>query len=287
MCFLRLSKLEVFFASVLSSNPFVAGVFFAPVLAPGCFFRRCVFCVGHRPLTLHQHLLRESPGCFFPPPCLPSLSLCVRSCLPSCWSQCPSYLLVSSLVLPSSCSVLPLSPFLLVIALSSFSLLASLFVGHWSPVLSPFLLVTVSVSFCLPSCLPLSPVLSPFLFVIVSVLSPLFFLVSPFLIPFLLIIVSVLFPFCLPSCLRSLLVFFLVDVSKSWLGNVSLLSQLFGVYGGVIFCRFTDSWAQDIVTDMDTDRDIDTNTEKNNKQKSAELHAHTFTVTQKEPYARK
>ena len=66
-----------------------------------------------------------------------------------------------------------------------------------------------------------------------------------------------------------------------------MLSQLFGVYGGVIFCRFTDSWAQDIVTDMDTDRDIDTNTEKNNKQKSAELHAHTFTVTQKEPYARK
>ena len=41
--FLRLSKLEVSFASILSSNPFVAGVFFAPILAAGCFFSPVCF----------------------------------------------------------------------------------------------------------------------------------------------------------------------------------------------------------------------------------------------------
>ena len=216
--------------------------------------------------------------------CLPCVSLCLPSCLPSCWSLS----LVLSPIVVGHCvrlvSVLfPLSPFLS---------------PCWS--LCPP---------CLPSCLPLSPVLSSFLLVTVSVLSPFFFasflspvlvghcvrlvsLLSPFvsglvsvLVGHCLRLVSLLFPFfpscsascwslgslcpsCLPSvslflrsCLPSqwslcpfclplfpfvsLLVSVLVchsvrlvslldDVSKSGLGNASLLSNLFGVYGGVI-----------------------------------------------------
>ena len=63
------------------------------------------------------------------PPCLPSVSLRLRSCLPSCWSLCPP-------CLPSVSFCFPLSP-----------------------VLSPFLLVTVSG--LSPFCLPLLPFLSP------------------------------------------------------------------------------------------------------------------------------
>ena len=58
--------------------------------------------------------------------------------------------------------------------------------------------------------------MSPFLLVIVFVLSPFCFLLSPFL----LVIASAL----------SLFLFPLVS-----LGNGSLLSNLFGVYGGVIY----------------------------------------------------
>ena len=57
-----------------------------------------------------------------------------------------------------------------------------------------YLFVSVSLSLC-PSCLPLSPVLFPFLLVTVSALSPFCFL--------LLVAVSALSPFCLLSCLPS------------------------------------------------------------------------------------
>ena len=102
---------------------------------------------------------------------LPSVSLCLRSCLTSCWSLCPP------------CPpLLPLSPFL-----------------------SPFLLVTVSalsplrasclpsVSFCLPSCWPLCPSCLPS----VSFCSP---SCLPSCWP-LSCLPSV--SFCLPSCLPS------------------------------------------------------------------------------------
>ena len=70
---------------------------------------------------------------------------------------------------------------------------------------------------CLPSCLPLSPVLSPFLWVIVSALGHRVRLVS------------LLFPFV------SGLVSLLVDVSKSGLGNASLLSLSF--VWGLRWCK--------------------------------------------------
>ena len=57
------------------------------------------------------------------------------------------------------------------------------------------------------------------------------------LFPFVPLLVSLLVGHCLVSLLFpfvSLLVSLLVDVSKCGLGNASLLSHLFGVYGGVI-----------------------------------------------------
>ena len=109
-------------------------------------------------------------------------------------------------------------------------LLVSLFVGHCVRLVSNCLL---SVSF---------------LFVIASVLFPFCFLSSPFLSPFLLAIVSVLSPFCF--LLFPFLSHFLLMSQKVDLGNASLLSHLFGVYGGVIPtcvpdarlfpCRFCD-----------------------------------------------
>ena len=166
------------------------------------------------------------------------VSLCFRSCLPSCGSLCPP-------CLPSVSFCRLLFPFLLVIVsvLSPFfpcvCLLVFLhcirivyFCLPLSPVLFPFLVVTVSVlsPFCFhlalivsalsSFCFFLSPVFSPFLLVTVSVLSfspsscfpscwslcppclPSASL-SPVVSPFLLVIVSVLSPFyffCLPSC---------------------------------------------------------------------------------------
>ena len=109
--------------------------------------------------------------------------------------------------------------------------------------LSPFVsgVVSLLVGHCVrlvPLLLPLSPFLSLFLLVTVSALSPCVRLVS-LLFPFVSLLVcllvghcvrlvSLLFPFV------SLLVSLLVDVSKCGLGNASLLSHLFGVYGGVI-----------------------------------------------------
>ena len=124
--------------------------------------------------------------------CLPSsVSFCFPSCPPSCWSLCPFCLFISGLV--------------------------SLLLGHCVRLGSRLVF-------------PLSPVLSPFLLVIVSIFSPFCFLLSPFL-SSLLVIVSVLSPFCF---LLSPFLSLLVDVLKSGLGNASLLSHLFGVYGCVI-----------------------------------------------------
>ena len=112
-----------------------------------------------------------------------ALPSCWSLCPPSCWSLCPSCLPSVSFCLPSCWSLSALSPFYLAL----------------SPVLTHFLLVTVSV--LSPFCFLF---LFPFLLIIVSVLSPFCFLLSPFLSPFLLVIVSVLslssVSFCLPSC---------------------------------------------------------------------------------------
>ena len=113
----------------------------------------------------------------------PFCSLCLRSCLPSCWSLCPP--------------CLHLSPFV--------SGLVSLLVGHCPPCLP-------SVSFCLPSCFPFcwslctlclpSPVLSPFLWVTVRLVS----LLSPFVSLLVSLFVGHCVRFvcllrsCLPSC---------------------------------------------------------------------------------------
>ena len=91
------------------------------------------------------------------PPCLPSVSLCLRVCLP-CWSVCPPCLPSVSFCLraclPSCWSLrppcLPLSPFV-------------------SLLVSSFWLVTVSA--LSPFCLLLSPFLSPFLLVTVPLVS--------------------------------------------------------------------------------------------------------------------
>ena len=135
----------------------------------------------------------------------------------------------------------------------------SLLVGHCVRLVSLSCLPSVSFCFpscwslcppCLPSCLPLSRVLSPFLLVTVSVLFPFCFLFPQtvycqgFSFPFLLVIVSALSPFLLvvsvlsPFCflLSSFLSPFLLMSQKRGLGNASLLSHLFGAYGGVIFC---------------------------------------------------
>ena len=148
------------------------------------------------------------------PPCLPSVSLCLRSCLPllvivpsvsscfpSCWSLCPFVSLLVSLLV-SSCF-----PF-------CWSLLSSVVSGLVSlslcPPCLPFASFCVLVSLCLRSCLLSCPVLFPFLVVIVSASSLRFRFVSllvslvvghcirllPFLSPFLLAIVSILSPFC-------------------------------------------------------------------------------------------
>ena len=77
---------------------------------------------------------------------------------------------------------------------------------HLVSLLSPFVSLLVGHCVCLVSLL--SPVLSPFLLVTVSALSPFCFLLTSFLSPFLLVTVSALFvghlsPFCLPFLFRS------------------------------------------------------------------------------------
>ena len=84
------------------------------------------------------------------------------------------------------------------------------------------------------------PVLSPFVSGLVSLLGGHCVCLVSLLFPVVSLLVSVLVGHCvrLVSLLFSffsLLVSLLVDVSKSGLGNASLLSHLFGVYGGVIF----------------------------------------------------
>ena len=212
------------------------------------------------------HLVSLLPS-FLCLPCLLSVSLCLPlfpCCLPSCWSLClsclPFFLLFAFL---SPFIVSALSPFLSPFVSSFVSLLVGRFVRLVSLLFPSCLLCCLPScwSLCppyLPSCLPLSP----FLFVIVSLLLPclpscwslcssclpsvsfclpscwslcppclsLCFLFSPFLSSFLLVTVH----------LASLL----VDVSKSGLGN-ALLSNLFWVYGGVIF--FTVRWGSSCV----------------------------------------
>ena len=150
----------------------------------------------------------------FPFVALPSVPLCLRSCLPSCVSLCPPclpfasfcVLLVSLLVghcqsCPSSVSFCLPSCLPSCWSLCPFaSLLVSLLVGHCVrlvPLLSPFVsgLVSLCWSLC-PLCLPSVSFCSLLVSVIVSVLSPFCFLFAPFLSPFLLAIVSVLSPFC-------------------------------------------------------------------------------------------
>ena len=139
-----------------------------------------------------------------------------------------------------------LSPFLLVICFL------------WSPasvrlvsLCLPFLLVTVSA--WSPFCPPSSPFLSAFLLVTAPALSPfclrsclpsswllcpsclLFPFVSLLVGPCVLVVVCVLSPFCfLLSPFLSLFFLLVSHVSKNGLENASLLSPLFGVYGGAI-----------------------------------------------------
>ena len=99
-------------------------------------------------------------------------------------------------------------------------LVASFFVGHGVrlvPLL--FLFVSLLVSLLVGHCVRLVSLL--FLFVSVR-------FVSVLVCYFVSLLVSVLVCYCVR------LVSLLVDVSKSGLGNASLLSNLFGVYGGVI-----------------------------------------------------
>ena len=99
----------------------------------------------------------------------------------------------------------------LVSLLSTFALLVSLLVGHCVRL----------VSLCLLLPPFLSPVLSPFLLVTVSTLSPFCLHLSPFLSPFLLVTVSALSPCCLPflvgHCVR------LVSLLSTFALLVSLL----------------------------------------------------------------
>ena len=117
------------------------------------------------------------------------------------------------------------------------SLPVSLLVDHCVRLLSPFLLVIVSVLF--PFGFPLSPFLSPFSLVIVSVLSPFCFLSSRFLSPFLLVIVSVLSPFCF-LLFPFLSPFLLVIVSA--LSSTSCLPCLKRMDLGMFLCCPTLFW---------------------------------------------
>ena len=189
-CEFRLSsRLANFCLMAVSSSfcfllsPFLSRV--APLLVGHCV--RFVFMLVS--LCLRSCLPSCGSLC---PPCLPSVSFCLPSCPPSCWSLCPPCFPSVSFCLPScppSC---------------------------WSlcPPCFPSAFLWRS---CLPSCFPLSRVLSPFLLVIVSVLSPFCFLFSPFLFPFLLVIVSVLSPFFPFVCLL---------VSLHCVRLVSLLASL-------------------------------------------------------------
>ena len=162
-------------------------------------------------------------------------SISIQLCLPGDFFRSPFLLVIVSAFLLVTVSVLSpfcflLSPFLLVIVrlvslLSRFvSGLDSLLVGHCVRLVS--LLFPFSVSLLVDHCVRLVSLLFPFVSLLVSVLvghcvclvSLFCFLLSPFL----LVIVR--------------LVFLLVShVSKNGLRNASLLSHLFGVYGGVIF----------------------------------------------------
>ena len=107
--------------SVLSPFCFLLSPFLSPfllivvsVLSPFCYLLSpfCLPLVGHCvrlvpsvSLCLRSCLSSVSfclPSCWsLCPPCLPSVSLCLRSCLPSCWTLCPSCLPSVSFCLPS------------------------------------------------------------------------------------------------------------------------------------------------------------------------------------------
>ena len=72
------------------------------------------------------------------PPCLPPVSLCLRPCLPSCWSLCPPLLPSVSFCLPSCCAV-PTS------ALQSFPFVSQL----WTAVLQSCTCLACNPSSCL------------------------------------------------------------------------------------------------------------------------------------------
>ena len=113
-------------------------------LSPRCFLYlpKQVTVRGAQAFLRMSALLRDNMSAFRPA-CLP--------CFPSCWSLCPPCLPSVSFCFPweHRCSVLgKMSPFLLVTVSVLFC------------VLSPFLSVTVSA--LSPFCLPLCPVLSPF-----------------------------------------------------------------------------------------------------------------------------
>ena len=82
-------------------------------------------------------------------------------------------------------------------------------------------------------CLPGLSLLVSALFRLVSLLSPFVSGLVSLKVDHCVRLLSLLFPFV------SLLVSLLVDVSKGGLGNASLLSHLFGVYGGVIVFYYT------------------------------------------------
>ena len=121
--------------------------------------------------------------------------------------------------------------------------------------LSPFFFVSLLVSLRVGHCVRFVSLLLPFVFLRhcvrpLSLLFPFVSLLVSLLVGHCVRLVSLLFPFVsllvsilVCHCVRlvsllfpfvSLLVSLLVDVSKRGLGNASLLSHLFGVYGGVI-----------------------------------------------------
>ena len=181
----------------------------AGVLAAGQRIRRpscwslCLPCLPPASLCLRSCLpscwLLCLPSCWsLCPPCLHSVSFCLPSCFPSCWSLSPPCLPSVPLCLRSclrSCWSLcpPCLPSVSFCLPSCF-----LLVGHCVRLVSV-------LSSCLSSCWSLCPPFLfsvsfclPVLFVTVSVLSPFCLLLFPFLSPFFLVIVLPLSPLCLP-----------------------------------------------------------------------------------------
>ena len=209
---------------------------FRPACFPlSLFFFHCVRLVSLLSRFLSPFLLvivsALSPFLLVTPSCLPSVSFCPPSCLPSCWSLCPSCLPSCWSLCPSCLPSVSFSP------PSCLSLLD----GHCVRLVSllfPFsLLVSLVVSVLSSFCFLLSPFLFPFLLVIVRVLSPFCVLLYPFLSSFLLVMfqyIAIVTTTEFEKKLTSILCITFSMSQKYGLGNASLLSHLFGVYGGVM-----------------------------------------------------